>query len=86
MSEKTEKNTEKNTEKTATSRLTFNIERCKACGLCVEACPRKLLELDTASMNSKGLHPARITDQSRCIACALCAMMCPDTVITVEKI
>ncbi len=81
MSEKTEK-----TAKTPSSKLTFNIERCKACGLCVEACPRKLLELDLSTMNSKGLHPARITDQSRCIACALCAMMCPDTVITVEKI
>ena len=67
------------------NRVAFDIERCKACGLCVEACPRKLLELDTGSMNSKGLHPARIVDQSRCIACALCAIMCPDTVITVEK-
>ncbi len=69
----------------ATTKLTFNIERCKACGLCVTACPRKLLILDTDSMNSRGMHPAKITDQSKCIACALCAMMCPDTVIKVEK-
>jgi 2-oxoglutarate ferredoxin oxidoreductase subunit delta len=36
-------------------------------------------------LNSKGYHPARITDQERCIACAMCATMCPDCVIKVEK-
>lgn len=67
------------------NKITFNTERCKGCGLCVEACPKKILALDTATLNPKGYHPAVITDQEKCIACAMCAMMCPDCVIKVEK-
>lgn len=67
------------------NKITFNVERCKGCGLCIEACPKKILELDTAKINSKGYHPAMITDQEKCIACAMCATMCPDCVIKVEK-
>ncbi|MDR1541852.1 MAG: 4Fe-4S dicluster domain-containing protein [Clostridiales bacterium] len=66
-------------------KVTFNIERCKGCSLCVDACPKKILALSRKAMNSKGFHPAEITDQASCIACAFCAIMCPDAVISVEK-
>ena len=36
-------------------------------------------------INSKGYHPAVLTDESACIGCAFCATMCPDSAITVEK-
>ena len=64
------------------NKVTFNTERCKGCGLCIEVCTKKIIELDLASLNSKGYHPAKVTDESKCIACA---MMCPDCVIKVEK-
>ncbi len=67
------------------NKVTFNTERCKGCGLCVEVCPKKILELAKDILNSKGYHPARITAQEKCIACAMCATMCPDCVIKVEK-
>lgn len=67
------------------NKVTFNTERCKGCGLCVEACPKKILVLDETVLNSKGYHPAKMTAQEKCIACAMCAMMCPDCVIKVEK-
>lgn len=67
------------------NKITFNTERCKGCGLCVEVCPKKILALDTAVLNQKGYHPAVIIDQEKCIACAMCATMCPDCVIKVEK-
>ena len=67
------------------NKVTFNTERCKGCGLCIEVCTKKILELDESSLNSKGYHPAKITNQSKCIACAMCATMCPDCVIKVEK-
>jgi len=67
------------------NKVTFASDRCKGCGLCVTACPKKILEIDEATLNAKGYHPAKITAQEKCIACAMCAMMCPDCVIKVEK-
>lgn len=67
------------------NKLTFNTERCKGCGLCVAACPKKILDLNASVLNSKGYHPVMVTDQAACIACAMCATMCPDCVIKVEK-
>ncbi|MBR6796077.1 MAG: 4Fe-4S binding protein [Clostridia bacterium] len=68
------------------NKVSFKVDLCKGCGLCVSACPKKILALDEKALNAKGYHPACITDQSQCIACALCATMCPDVVITVEKL
>ena len=47
------------------AKVTFATDLCKGCGLCVEACPKKLLKLDTDVINKKGYSPAVITDQSR---------------------
>ena len=62
----------------------FKEELCKGCGLCVSACPKKIVALQD-KLNSKGYHPAGVIEQDKCIGCAFCATMCPDCVITVEK-
>ena len=67
------------------AKLTFKTDRCKGCGLCVNACPKKLLALSPDKINAKGHHPAEIAEPEKCIACAFCATMCPDCIITVEK-
>ena len=67
------------------AKVTFLTDVCKGCGLCVNACPKKLLRLATETLNKKGHSPAQITDMEKCIGCAFCATMCPDQVITVEK-
>ena len=67
-------------------KLTVNEELCKGCGLCVRACPKKIMELCKNKLNSKGYHPAGLTDPEACIACAACARTCPDTVIEIEKL
>jgi len=67
------------------AKVTFNEELCKGCGLCVTACPKKIVALQQDKLNLKGFHPAGVTDMDACIACAFCATMCPDCVITVEK-
>lgn len=67
------------------AKVTFKTDLCKGCGLCVDACPKKILMLDKEKLNAKGHSPAVMTDQSKCIACAFCATMCPDCVITVER-
>ena len=67
------------------AKVTFNEDLCKGCGLCVDACPKKILASAKDKINAKGHSPAVITDQASCIGCAFCATMCPDCVITVEK-
>ena len=67
------------------SKITFQTSLCKGCGLCVAACPKGLLKIDTATINQKGYSPAVITNEAECIGCAFCATMCPDCVITVKR-
>ena len=68
-----------------TAKVTFDMERCKGCELCVSACPKKIVAIDMETINRKGYHPAAVKDMASCIACACCAKICPDSVITVEK-
>ncbi|MBQ9949638.1 MAG: 4Fe-4S binding protein [Clostridia bacterium] len=63
----------------------INEEKCKGCGLCVRACPKKIMALSQTKLNSKGYHPSEVTDMAACVACASCARTCPDAVITIEK-
>lgn len=58
--------------------------RCKGCGLCVEFCPRHLLEL-SEELNAAGYHPAIMHDGAKCTSCALCAEMCPESAIRVYR-
>lgn len=70
---------------TKMAKLTFKTDLCKGCGLCVNACPKKILTLSKGKINKKGHNPVEVTDESLCIGCAFCATMCPDCIITVEK-
>lgn len=65
-------------------KVKFNENLCKGCGLCVAACPKKILALSTRT-NAMGYEVAECTDQSKCISCACCATMCPDCVIEVYR-
>lgn len=66
------------------AKVSFREDRCKGCGLCVEVCPKKIVELKK-NLNQKGYHPAGVSDMDKCIGCAFCATICPDCVIKVEK-
>lgn len=60
-------------------------ERCKGCGLCVTACPKKIVEINKEKRNPAGYFPAHCIDQDACISCAMCATMCPDCAIVISK-
>ena len=66
-------------------RVMINEAICKGCGLCVRACPKKVLALSKTKINHKGYHPAEVADQEACIGCASCARTCPDVAIRIEK-
>ena len=56
------------------------VERCKACGFCVEFCPTHVLALSSA-FNAKGYHTPYMTHPEKCSGCDLCGMFCPDFAI-----
>lgn len=68
-----------------TAKLIFDRDRCKGCELCIAACPKQVLILDT-NKNKKGYYPSAAADLESCIACANCAKICPDSVISVWKV
>ena len=64
----------------AKGRVSIVVERCKACGFCVEFCPTHVLALSSA-FNSKGYHPPHVVHPDKCSGCDLCGMYCPDFAI-----
>ena len=61
----------------------FDIETCKGCELCIEACPQDSITL-SEKINSQGYHFAVLV-QDNCTGCTNCALVCPDAVITVYR-
>jgi 2-oxoglutarate ferredoxin oxidoreductase subunit delta len=58
-------------------------EICKACELCIVACPQDCIEL-SPNLNHKGYHYAQLKNDT-CTGCVNCAIVCPDSAITVYR-
>jgi len=65
-------------------KIVINEDKCKGCGLCVEVCPKKCLEM-SKEFNKVGYHPALFVSQDSCTSCGFCYQMCPDVCIEVYK-
>lgn len=65
--------------------LRIDGEECKGCGLCVEACPPKVIRLGQ-ELNHYGYRTAVYTGAG-CTACGICFMACPEPgAITVLRV
>jgi len=50
---------------------------CKACGRCIEACPKHCIEMSSEIHPATGLTPV-VVDPDECIECGLCFDACPE--------
>lgn len=64
--------------------VTVSERLCKGCGLCVSACPKKLMQISDVT-NSSGQYIASCADAVQCVGCKCCGIICPDDAITIEK-
>jgi Na+-translocating ferredoxin:NAD+ oxidoreductase RNF subunit RnfB len=70
-------------------------EKCVACGACVKACPRELIELRKKAKKDRKIYvacsncdkggPARRACKVACIACNKCLKVCEYDAITIEN-
>lgn len=58
------------------------LERCKGCAICVEFCPRDVLQI-SEGMNAKGYHYPEIAPgkEEECVHCEFCTLICPEFAI-----
>ena len=64
----------------------IDTQRCKGCLLCVEACPKNVLELAKNKVNARGYGYVLAVREEECIGCASCGIVCPDGCITVYRL
>jgi 2-oxoglutarate ferredoxin oxidoreductase subunit delta len=70
--------------KAATGFIEIDFERCKACELCVSACPKDCIGIG-AKINRQGYAAAFFARPDDCTGCAICAETCPDVCIEVWR-
>ena len=62
----------------------INESLCKACGLCVEVCPKNVLEMVEALDVWMGTM-AKVVKPEDCTRCKMCEIICPDFAINVVE-
>ncbi|MBA3914103.1 MAG: 4Fe-4S dicluster domain-containing protein [Acidobacteriales bacterium] len=60
----------------ARGKVEIHVEECKGCGVCVDACPPKCLELEP-ELSTMGVHPAHYNGEG-CSGCGICFYCCPE--------
>jgi NAD-dependent dihydropyrimidine dehydrogenase PreA subunit len=63
-------------EKRDRGKLEIDTDECKGCGLCIEACPPKVIGL-SERLNHFGYRTAVYTGAG-CTGCGICFMVCPE--------
>ena len=74
-----------NPEKKDRGILEVDGNECKGCGLCVDACPSRVISM-SEHLNHYGYRTA-LYSGAGCTACGICSMVCPEPgAITVYRL
>jgi 2-oxoglutarate ferredoxin oxidoreductase subunit delta len=63
--------------------VVIDVEACKGCDLCIDACPPRVLVMTTDEVNTRGYRYPRLAPG--CTGCQACSQICPDFVFQVYK-
>ncbi|GAB6180619.1 hypothetical protein JCM14036_19380 [Desulfotomaculum defluvii] len=63
-------------------RPVFDYDKCIACNQCVNACPNKVIKLETETVEKKKVVTKYDFDQQYCMFCGMCEESCPKSAIT----
>jgi 2-oxoglutarate ferredoxin oxidoreductase subunit delta len=56
--------------------VVIDVDACKGCDLCIDACPPNVLVMTTDVTNARGYrYPVLLAG---CTGCKICAQVCPD--------
>ena len=63
------------------SYIVIDDSKCKACYLCVDECPKKLIKISNKTNKLGDKIVEFCDDKGECLGCAMCATRCPDMAI-----
>ena len=63
--------------------VVIDVEACKGCDLCIDACPPHVLQMTRHDFNSRGYRYPQLF--AGCTGCKACSQICPDFVFQVYK-
>jgi len=63
--------------------VVIDVDACKGCDLCIEACPPGVLVMTTHEVNDRGYRFPLL--MAGCTGCRACSQICPDFVFQVYK-
>jgi len=62
--------------------IAINPKYCKGCGICIDFCPKHVLQ-PSKDINAKGYILPETVNIQACTQCQLCVIVCPDLAIAV---
>ena len=65
--------------------VVLDSEHCDGCKLCIEFCPKELLDTDAEKFNSRMLHYVVAVNPEDCTGCRQCERICPTASIFIME-